>query len=107
MKKQSGTNWEAVDALKETDIDYSESPQLGSDFFASAVRWPGNKQLISLRLDPDVLLFFKKQGKGYQTMINALLRKYMEAQRQSLPEPDAKKKLGSTSKRIKSKKKSA
>jgi uncharacterized protein (DUF4415 family) len=75
MKKQSGTNWKAVDALNEADIDYSENPKLGPEFFARAVRWPGNKQLVSLRLDPDVLLFFKKQGKGYQTMINALLRK--------------------------------
>jgi uncharacterized protein (DUF4415 family) len=103
MRKQSGTNWAAFDAPKETDIDYSENPRLGSDFFARAVRWPGNKQLVSLRLDPDVLLFFKKQGKGYQTMINALLRKYMEAQ-QSLP---AKKNLSGTGKRAKSKKKSA
>jgi uncharacterized protein (DUF4415 family) len=106
MKKQSGTNWKAVDALNEADIDYSENPRLGSDFFARAVRWPGNKQLISLRLDPDVLLFFKKQGKGYQTMINALLRKYMEAQ-QSVPVYNAKKSLSGTGKRTKSKKKSA
>jgi len=106
MKKQSGTNWKAVDALNEADIDYSENPRLGSDFFARAVRWPGNKQLISLRLDPDVLLFFKKQGKGYQTMINALLRKYMEAQ-QSAPVYNPKKSLSGTGKRTKSKKKSA
>jgi len=106
MKKQSGTNWKAVDALNEADIDYSENPKLGPEFFARAVRWPGNKQLVSLRLDPDVLLFFKKQGKGYQTMINALLRKYMEAQ-QSVPVYNAKKSLSGTAKRTKSRKKSA
>ncbi len=104
MKKQSGTNWSAFDALKETDIDYSENSRLGSDFFSRAVRWPGNKQLISLRPDPDLLLSFKKQGKAYQTMINALLRKYMEAQQ---PLPRAKKNLSVTGKRSKSKKKSA
>ena len=59
-----------------------------------------------MRLDPDVLLFFKKQGKGYQTMINALLRKYMEAQ-QPVPVYSAKKSLSGTGKRTKSKKKSA
>ena len=106
MKKQSGTNWKAVDALNEADIDYSENPKLGPEFFARAVRWPGNKQLVSLRLDPDVLLFFKKQGKGYQTMINALLRKYMEA-KQSVPVYNAKKSLRGTAKRTKSRKKSA
>jgi len=80
MKKRSKTNWDRIDALKDKDIDYSGSPKLTADFFQQAVRWPGNKELISLRLDPDVLNFFRKQGKGYQTTINALLRKYMEAQ---------------------------
>ena len=38
------------------------------------------KQLTSLRLDPDVLAWFKAQGKGYQTRMNAVLRAYMKAQ---------------------------
>ena len=38
---------------------------------------PGPKKQITLRLDPDVLDFFKKQGKGYQTVINSVLRQYM------------------------------
>jgi uncharacterized protein (DUF4415 family) len=37
------------------------------------------KQLISLRLDRDVLDWFKQQGKGYQTRINAILRAYIRA----------------------------
>jgi uncharacterized protein (DUF4415 family) len=35
--------------------------------------------MVSLRLDSDVLDWFKQQGKGYQTRINAVLRAYMEA----------------------------
>lgn len=85
MKKQSKANWARVDALKDDDINYSDSPKLASSFFEKAVRWPGNKELISLRLDPDVLTFFRSQGKGYQTTINNLLRKYMEAQTQKSP----------------------
>jgi len=80
MKKQSKTNWARIDALRDEDIDYSDNPRLTPDFFDKAVQWPGNKELISLRLDPDILAFFRKQGKGYQTTINSLLRKYMEAQ---------------------------
>jgi uncharacterized protein (DUF4415 family) len=80
MKRQSKTNWEYIDALKDEQIDYSDNPRLGADFFARAVPWPANKELISLRLDPDVLAFFRKQGRGYQTVINALLRRYMEQQ---------------------------
>src|SRR5260370_13278159 len=80
MKKQSKTNWNRIDTLKDQDIDYSDAPKLTSSFFEKAARWPANKELISLRLDPDVLTFFRTHGKGYQTAINNLLRKYMEVQ---------------------------
>ena len=42
---------------------------------------PVTKQPTSIRLDPDVLDWFKRKGKGYQTRINAVLRTYVEAQR--------------------------
>jgi uncharacterized protein (DUF4415 family) len=45
---------------------------------------PGeNKQQITLRLDADVLSFFKKTGKRYQSRINAALREYVKAHRRS------------------------
>ncbi len=44
------------------------------------VVWPETKQLTSLRIDPDVLIWFKAQGKGYQTRMNAVLRAYVKAQ---------------------------
>ncbi len=67
--------------MKDEDIDYSDIPPLDVRFFKEAVIWPGHKQQITLRLDPDVLAFFRKHGKGYQTTINAVLRKYMELRR--------------------------
>jgi len=39
-----------------------------------------NKQVVTLRLDADVLAFFRKHGRRYQTQMNAVLRAYMEAQ---------------------------
>lgn len=78
-KRRSRTNWKRVDGLKDSQIDLSDAPELGPDFFARAVRWPGKKKQITLRLDPDVLKFFRKHGRGYQSTINAVLRKYMEA----------------------------
>jgi uncharacterized protein (DUF4415 family) len=42
---------------------------------------PPKKQAISIRLDGDVLDFFKEQGAGYQKRINAVLRSYMNAVR--------------------------
>lgn len=82
LKKQSRTDWARVDALREQEIDYSEIPELGDDFFKSAVlRMPEPKALVTLRLDRDVLEWFKKQGPRYQTRINALLRAYIEAKK--------------------------
>ena len=78
-KRRSRTDWKRIDALQDKDIDYySEIPKQGPDFFANAILWPGPKKQITLRIDPDVLAFFRKTGKGYQTSINAVLRKYVE-----------------------------
>lgn len=81
MKKRSKTNWDKIDRMKDSEIDFGDVPRLTKAFFAQAVRWPGRKQQITLRLDPDVLKFFKKQGKGYQTTINSVLRRYVEMQK--------------------------
>jgi uncharacterized protein (DUF4415 family) len=80
-KRRSRTDWKRVDALRDSDIDFSDMPELGPDFFARAIIWPGPKKQITLRLDPDVLAFFRKSGKGYQTTINAVLRKYVESRK--------------------------
>jgi uncharacterized protein (DUF4415 family) len=76
----SRTDWEWITKMKDEEIDYSDIPPIRDNFFNEAsVRWPENKKQVTLRIDPDVIEFFKKQGKGYQTMINAVLRKYVEA----------------------------
>ena len=80
MKKASQTDWKRIDAMRDEDIDFSDIPEQGPDFFANAIIWPGPKKQITLRIDPDVLKFFRKEGRGYQTVINGVLRKYMEAQ---------------------------
>lgn len=80
-KRQSKTDWDRIDALKDSEIDFSDAPELGPDFFARAIIWPGPKKQITLRIDPDVLTFFRKHGRGYQSTMNAVLRKYMEARK--------------------------
>ena len=79
MKKKSKTDWARVKAMKDSEIDYSDISQLDKDFLKKAVLWPGTKKQITLRLDPDVIEFFRKKGRVYQSMINAVLRKYVEA----------------------------
>lgn len=68
--------------MRDKDIDLSDIPEQGADFFKNAILWPGLKKQITLRIDPDVLTFFRKQGRGYQSTMNSVLRKYMEAQKQ-------------------------
>ena len=80
MKTSSKTNWDRLAKIEDQDIDTSDIPELGDDFFQNAELRVPVKKPVTLRLDADVLEWFKAGGKGYQTRINQLLRKYMETQ---------------------------
>ena len=73
--------------MPDEDIDFSDIPPLGEDFWKNAVRgkfYRPNKKQVTLRLDADVLDWFKAQqggARGYQTKINAALRKVVEGER--------------------------
>lgn len=74
--------------MSDEDIDLSDDPDMTPEQFARSVLHEGLpaapvKTQVTLRIDSDVLAWFRQRGKGYQTRINALLRAYMEAQRQS------------------------
>ena len=84
MRKQSRTDWAKIKAMKDRDIDFSDAPELNDDFFAEAKLWPGKKKQITIRLDPDVLDYFKTKGRGCQSSIKATLRRYMETQQRHL-----------------------
>ena len=79
MSKASKTDWKRLETLKDDQIDRSEIPELGDEFFARAELHVPPKQTVTMRLDVDVLTWFKAQGQGYQTRINKLLRAYMLA----------------------------
>lgn len=78
MANVSQTDWKRLEKMQDTEIDLSEAPELDDDFFARAEICIPSKQSVTMRLDSDVLDWFKTQGKGYQTRINRLLRSYME-----------------------------
>ena len=70
----------------DSKIDFSEIPELTDEWFEkaraaakAAARPKPNKEPVALRLDADVLAWFRSQGKGYQSQINAILRAYTEA----------------------------
>jgi uncharacterized protein (DUF4415 family) len=79
---ESQTDFARLDAMQDHDVDLSEVPEITPELFAKAMVRRGLKPLVkkqlTLRLDDDVLEWFKQQGPGYQTRINALLRAYME-----------------------------
>ena len=61
-------------------VDTSDIPPLTDEFFAQAVRNPYYrplKQSTTVRIDADVLAWLRSQGAGYQTRINAILRRAM------------------------------
>ena len=83
-KKISKTNLDLLDSLDDKDIDTSDIAPLDKSFFANAkLRLPETKTTITIRIDPDVLYWFKQQGKGYQSKMNAVLRLYAETQKRS------------------------
>ena len=68
-----------IEKMAASDPDH---PALDAAFWSDVDHFP-RKEAISIKLDDDVLAFFRKQGRGYQTRINAVLRRYMQAQRKA------------------------
>lgn len=87
----TGTDWERVAALTDEDIeeavrnDPDAAPILDADFWKDAILVePRRKTDIHIRLDSDIVEFFKKDGARYQSRINAVLRTYVEACKEKL-----------------------
>ena len=75
-----------IAAIPDEDIDTSDIPEVSEDFFRTAsliMPTDTGKKAISLRIDEDVLAWFKGQGKGHLSRMNAVLRAYMVAQSRS------------------------
>jgi uncharacterized protein (DUF4415 family) len=79
MNRKSETDWQRLAESDDADIDTDEIPELDDDFFERDRLQVPAKQPVTLRIDEDVLAWFKSQGRGYQTRINKLLRLYMES----------------------------
>jgi uncharacterized protein (DUF4415 family) len=87
--KKSGSDLERLQAMGDADIDTSAIPEISPEQFARAVVRRGlqpipTKAQLTIRVDREVLDWFRSQGRGYQTRINALLRAYMEAHKKDV-----------------------
>jgi uncharacterized protein (DUF4415 family) len=86
-RTKSKTDWARLRAMTEEEIEAAAraDPEweglLDIDWSKAILAMPRRKEAISIRLDEDVLAFFKALGSGYQTRINAVLRHFMEQAR--------------------------
>jgi uncharacterized protein (DUF4415 family) len=82
IKKKSGskTNWVKLHRRDDADIDYRDSPATNAEFWDKAnVVMPQHKIHLSVRFDEDVVKYFKKGGRGYQSRMNAILKAYVNS----------------------------
>jgi uncharacterized protein (DUF4415 family) len=84
-RRKGKTDWERIRNLTDEEIEASiaNDPDWSDDWKWSegVVVIPPKKKAISIRVDQDVLDFFKKDGAGYQRHMNAVLRSYMQQKR--------------------------
>ncbi|MGB3586308.1 MAG: BrnA antitoxin family protein [Tunicatimonas sp.] len=100
IKKMKGnTDWERVDAITDEELEeivkndpddvYLSDEDLAKGTFYRKGEWikqfeePKKKEQITLRLDEDILSFFRETGRGYQTRINNALRAFVQAQQEN------------------------
>ncbi len=80
--KDSQTDWERVNGMRDEDIDLSDIPEITQDQMERATLRVGGKQVpkgkirVNMFLDSEVVTYFKSQagGRGYQTLINEALK---------------------------------
>jgi len=83
-RRKGRTDWARFDKLTDADIEKAIASDPDWDEFKD-IDWsdavlvlPPRKKAISIRVDEDVLDFFKREGEGYQRRMNAVLRSYMQ-----------------------------
>ena len=83
-RRKGKTEWARFDAMTDAEIDAAtaDDPDWAEfkdiDWSNAVLVIPSRKKAISIRVDEDVLDFFRKEGAGYQRRINAVLRSYMQ-----------------------------
>jgi uncharacterized protein (DUF4415 family) len=77
--------WEGLQEMGDEDIDLSDMPERTTGWRRVSELVPAeNKQQITLRLDADLIAFFRATGRRYQSRINAALREYVSAQKKAV-----------------------
>jgi uncharacterized protein (DUF4415 family) len=82
-RRKGKTDWARFDKLTDEDIARAvatdpDAAPIDIDWSDAVLIVPPKKKAISIRVDEDVLDYFKRQGEGYQRRINAVLRSYVQ-----------------------------
>ncbi|MFH1309522.1 MAG: BrnA antitoxin family protein [Candidatus Omnitrophota bacterium] len=81
-RKNSKTDYKRIDSRKDKDVDYSDIKELDGKFWEKAeLVLPHPKVKVTIRLDPQIIVWFKNKGDHYQTRINAVLKSYVNAKK--------------------------
>jgi uncharacterized protein (DUF4415 family) len=80
---ESKTNWALAGAVTEAELEASiaadpDEAGMEFDWTQASMEMPKPKAVLNMRVDHDVLEFFRREGHGYQTRINAVLRSYVD-----------------------------
>lgn len=79
LKRTSRTDWAALEAMTDEEIDYSEIPPLTESFFENAtLRIPANQVQSLIKLEPEMMEWYRSQQADYKALIRSVLRRYME-----------------------------
>ena len=82
-KDGSRSDWEKAAGMTKADIEAAvasdpDEADMVMDWDSATTELPKPKAVLNMRIDRDVLEYFRKTGKGYQTLINAVLRSYVK-----------------------------
>jgi uncharacterized protein (DUF4415 family) len=84
---ESKSNWAQASTMTDAEIeaaiaDDPDETGMVVDWSKASIELPQPKAILNMRVDYEVLQFFRNQGKGYQTKINAVLRSYVNQRKQ-------------------------
>lgn len=90
--KKGRTDWARVRSANDASLDFSDIPDISDEEIARS-RWTapraGVKVTVSMRIDPDLLDWFRRSGRGYQSRIHAVLRAFQRSRLDKKPKKSA------------------
>ena len=84
LKVAPKTDWARVDAMTDDEIDYTDSPEITAEMFQLMRKYePQKKITVNLRMNKDIVDFFKEHSQKYQTKINEVLAAFVRGYKKS------------------------